>query len=106
MDEQLFEIDNCLPGIWDNERYSFTFQPGVQRLASFTNKEIFPKTAVALTYQTFKKEFIPYLRVITANEGIKEVREFRIDKIDCSINELTITNEGNQSWTFKKTLEY
>ncbi len=102
MDEKQFYIDNNLPGIWENERYSFFFQLGMPKLATFTDKEKFPKTSVALTYQTFNKEFDSYLRIITANEGIKEVSEFKIDTIDGSAGTLTLSNEGGQSWTFKK----
>lgn len=90
--EILFEIDNCLPGYWANERYVFSFNPGEPRIGSFTNEEVFPKTGIPFKYQTFIKDFSPYLRLFYGDNGIN-VLEFRINEIDCSIKKLKLSTD-------------
>lgn len=97
--EWLFEIDNCLPGYWANERYIFEFHPNEPRIGSFTNKEKQPKTGISFKYQTFIRDFNPYLRLFYDGEMMNVV-EYRIVKIDCSIKKLELANEGGQSWEF------
>jgi len=105
MDEQLLYIENCLPGIWSNDDYSFSFQLGTPNLATITDKQKAPNTGSGCQYHIVKQDLFYLLRLIIRDGAKVGVIDYKIDHIDCASGSLTISTDG-ATWILNKVLDY
>ncbi len=105
MDEQKLYIENCIPGIWSNNDYSFSFQIATPNLATITDKQKAPNTGSAYQYHIVKQDFHYLLRLIISDGAKFGVIDYKIDHIDCASGSLTISTNG-ATWNLNKVLDY
>lgn len=94
MDEQLFYIQNCLPGTWENKEYSFRFELGSPNIAIVNNKHNHPANSTGVTYHVVKEDYYYLIRLIYTTESKTWAKDYKIDGIDCAAGVLTISDNG------------